>query len=401
MSSRSRRWSIYALIVLVFAVGTWYFGFRAKPAQRPSGWGFRNSNQAVPVRAVKAERVDLPVVLKAIGTVTPLNTVVVRSRVEGQLLRILFTEGQHVEAGELLAEIDPAPYRIRVAQAEAQLQQNLALVETARNDLERIRQLHRQELVTQQEIEAQQSLVSQREAVLAAGQAEADNARLLLAYTRIEAPISGRLGLRQVDVGNLIRPNDANGIVVITQTRPIAVTFTIPEIDLLKVIEPLRAGETLPVEAWDRSEQNLLARGVLKTVDNQIDLATGTLRLKAEFANADDRLFPNQFVNVRLRVRTLKDALVVPSAAIQFGSRGTYVYAVNDENKANVRDVVLGPSDGTSQSITSGLAPGDLVVLEGLDRLRDGRVVTLVSANGEVERSGEATARTDASKKGN
>jgi multidrug efflux system membrane fusion protein len=332
-----------------------------------------------------AERRDLPVHLKAIGTVTPLNTVVVRSRVEGQLMRVLFKEGQRVEKGDLLAEIDPAPYRIRLAQAEAQLKQNLAQVQTARNDLQRVRQLHSQALVTQQELEAQQALVSQREAASAADQAAADEARLQLAYTRIEAPISGRVGLRQIDVGNLIRPGDANGLIVITQTRPIAVMFTVPEIDLTKVLEPLRAGEELVAEAWDRSEQNLIASGILRTVDNQIDLATGTLRLKAEFPNEDDRLFPNQFVNVRLRVRVLRDVIVVPAAAIQFGSRGTYVYTVNEQFVATIREVTLGPSDGTWQAVTKGLAPGERVVLEGLDRLRDGRGVTLVDEGGRVE----------------
>jgi multidrug efflux system membrane fusion protein len=200
-----------------------------------------------------------------------------------------------------------------------------------------------------------------------------------LAYTKVEAPIAGRLGLRQVDAGNIVRAGDAGGMVVITQTRPISVMFTIPEMELQKVVEPLRAGEQLAVEAWDRGEGIVLATGSLKTVDNQIDLATGTLRLKAEFANTDEKLFPNQFVNVRLRVRTLKSALVIPSVAVQYGSRGTYVYVVAAENKATVRDIVLGPSDGVLQSVTQGLQPGELVVLEGLDRLREGRLVSVVS----------------------
>jgi multidrug efflux system membrane fusion protein len=210
------------------------------------------------------------------------------------------------------------------------------------------------------------------------------NARLQLAYTRIEAPISGRLGLRRVDEGNLIRANSAEGLVVITQTRPITVMSTVPEVDLPKVLEPLRAGEELVVEAWDRSEQKMLAKGSLKTVDNQIDLATGTLRLKAEFPNADDSLFPNQFVNIRIRVRTLKDAVVIPAAAVQFGSRGTYVYIVNEKSQASVREIALGPAEGLEQAVTSGLAAGDPVVLEGIDRLREGRDVVVVDDKGTL-----------------
>ncbi|MEX2044344.1 MAG: MdtA/MuxA family multidrug efflux RND transporter periplasmic adaptor subunit [Opitutus sp.] len=371
----ARRWFWYAVIALVFAGGTWYF-FRTKPEGRRSSWGGRDA--PVPVRAVPAERRDLPVYLKAIGTVVPFNTVVVRSRVEGQLLRIAFEEGQRVESGDLLAEIDPVPYRIRLAQAEAQQRQNAAQLENARADLERFRQLHAQTMVTQQQLEQQQALVADREAAAAADQAAVDQARLQLAYTRIEAPIAGRLGLRKVDVGNLVRGNDAEGLVVIMQTRPISVMFTVPEVDLAQVIDPLRAGEPLVVEALDRNEENRLATGKLTTVDNQIDLATGTLRLKAEFANEDERLFPNQFVNMRLRVRTLRDAIVIPNPAIQFGSRGTYVYTVNGQSQATVRDVVIGPSDGTWQAIAQGLSPGEPVVLEGLDRLREGRIVVMV-----------------------
>ena len=384
MSLPPRRWFLYSAVALIFATGVWYFAFRAQPIRRSSGFGgFRSSNTVVPVRAVAAERQDLSIYLRAIGTVVPINMVTVRSRVEGPLLRVLFKEGEHVEQGQLLAEIDPQQYQIRLAQAEAQLRQNEAQLQTARSDLQRLKQLHGQNLVTQQQLETAQSLVAEREAAQAADQAQVDDARRQLAYTKIEAPISGRVGLRAVDPGNLIRPGDANGLVMITQTRPIAVTFTVPEIDLQKVIGPLRAGEALPVEALDRSEQNVLATGVLKTTDNQIDPATGTLRLKAEFSNADEKLFPNQFVNVKLRVQTLRDVLVVPSAAIQFGSRGTYVYVVSAENLATVRDVVLGPTDGARQAITKGIELGAKVILEGLDRLREGRPVAVVAEDGK------------------
>lgn len=374
-------------------LAVWHFGFRSKPQRTPyphPAWAGTKYPLLVPVRTVTAALRDLPVHLKAIGTVTPLNTVTVKSRVDGQLLRVAFEEGQRVEQGQLLAEIDPAPYRIRLAQAEGQLKQNAAQLESARSDLERIRNLHAQNLVTNQQLEIQQALVAEREGALASVQAQVDDARLQLGYTRVAAPISGRVGLRRVDAGNLVREGDTNGIVVITQNRPITVSFTIPEVELASVLDPFRAGQTLTVEAWDRNEKSVLATGTLTTVDNQIDTATGTLRLKAEFTNDDERLFPNQFVNVRMRVRTLEQAVVIPSAAVQFGSRGTYVYVVGADNKATVRDVVLGPIEGTQQAITKGVAAGEAVVLEGLDRLREGSGVVI--ANEPVSTSGSVSA---------
>ena len=382
-SPRSRvRWLIYGVVAVGLAAAVWYFAVRTPPRQNrypQPAWAGKGHPPLIPVRTVLAEAKDLPVFLKAIGTVTALNSVTVRSRVDGQLIRVAFEEGQRVEKGEVLAEIDPAPYRIALAQMEGQMKQNVARLESARSDLERIRNLHTQNLVTTQQLEIQEALVAEREGAVAADQAQVDEARLQLDYTRVEAPIAGRVGLRRIDAGNLIREGDANGIVVITQTRPISVTFTIPEVDLHSVLEPFRAGETLVVEAWDRSESRVLATGALKTVDNQIDVATGTLRLKAEFTNDDERLFPNQFVNVRMRVRTLDRAVVIPSAAVQFGSRGTYVYVVTADNKASLRDVVLGPTAGTEQAITKGLKPGEPVVLEGLDRLREGSGVVLAN----------------------
>lgn len=382
MSLPPSRWFLYAVVALVFATGVWYFGFRSEPSQaRKGGFSFRSrgGTTPIPVRAIPARQQPLSVHLRAIGTVVPLNTVTVRSRVEGPLLKVAFQEGQEVTQGQLLAEIDPTQYKIRLAQMEANLRQNAAQLTTARSDLARLKKLQTQQLITQQELEAQQALVAEREAAAAADQAQVDDARRQLGYTRIEAPISGRLGMRQVDAGNLIRPNDANGLVVITQTKPIALTFTVPENDLQKVVDPLRAGEKLPVEAWDRNEKGVLASGVLKTVDNQIDLATGTLRLKAEFPNQDEKLFPNQFVNIRLKVETLKDAVVIPTAAVQFGSRGPYVYVVNEQNLATVRDLQLGPADGEFQAILKGLKPGENVIIEGVDRLREGRAVTMVT----------------------
>ena len=382
-SPRSRnRWLLYGAVALGLAVAVWYFAFRAAPPRNrypQPDWAGTEQPPLIPVRTIVAQAQDLPVHLKAIGTVTPLNTVTVKTRVDGQLMRVLFREGDRVEPGQLLAEIDPTSYRIRLAQAEGQLQQNAAQLKSVRSDLERTRDLHAKNLVTDQQLEVQQALVSEHEGALAVDQALVDDARLQLAYTRIEAPLGGRVGMRRVDPGNMVRQGDANGLVMITQTRPIVVSFSIPEAALPSVLEPFRRGETLAVEAWDRDEKAALATGVLRTVDNQIDLTTGTLRLKAEFANDNEGLFPNQFVNVRLLVRTLRQVVVIPAAAVQFGSRGTYVYVIDGKKKATVRDLVLGPTEATLQAVTSGLQPGDLVVLEGLDRLREGRGVVPAS----------------------
>lgn len=391
--SRSRfRWFLYGAVVLAVGLAVWYFGFRSRPTGNrypQPAWAGTGQPPLIPVRTVTAQRQNLPVHLKAIGTVTPLSRVTVRSRVAGQLARVAFEEGQRVERGQVLAEIDPAPYRIQLAQAEGRLQQAAAQLDSARSDLERLADLHRQSLVTNQQLELQQAMVAERAGSVASAQAAVDDARLQLSYTRVEAPITGRAGLRRVDAGNLIREGDSEGLVMITQTKPITVTFTIPEVDLAAVLEPFRAGETLTVEAWDRREASVLATGTLTTIDNQIDTATGTLRLKAEFTNDDERLFPNQFVNVRMRVRTLEQTVVIPAAAVQFGSRGTYVYIVDENKKAAIRDLVLGPTDGTMQAVTKGLAPGDEVVLEGLDRLREGRAVLVTN---ETSAAAPATA---------
>lgn len=379
--SRTRKlWLVLVVLGVAGVIGLTVGRKRAeKPDQGRASWEGASGPRPIPVRVIAAQKENLVVRLKTIGTVTPLNTVTVRSRVDGQLQRVVFEEGQKVEKGQLLAEIDPAPYAIRLAQSEGQRRQSVAQIESARRDLERLAKLYASKLVTAQEYELQQTLVAEREGALASIIAEVENAKLQLDYAKIAAPISGRLGLRQIDAGNLIRANDANGLVVITQTQPISVLFTVPEVELQKVLDPLRAGEPMKVEAWDRNEQNLLATGVLKTIDNQIDVQTGTLRLKAEFLNGDERLFPNQFVNVRLPVQTIANAVAIPGAAVQHGSRGTYVYVIKDQ-KAVVRDVTLGPADGTRQSIAKGLVPGEMVVLEGLDRLRDGSKVISMDA---------------------
>ncbi len=370
-----------AVVALIAAGAAWWF-WPTEPA--PTAAAQRQMNpwaMPVPVRVVPATAADLRVQIKAIGTVTPLNSVVVQSRVSGPLQALHFKEGDKVAAGQLLAEIDAADYQIQLAQAQGQLEQNLAQLKNAENDLALYSRLREQSSISAQQFNNQQALVEQLKGSLRSNQAQLDAAKLQLSYTQIKAPISGRLGLRRVDVGNLIQANSAEGLVTITQSSPINVVFAIPENQLQQVRQAMRAGEPLVVEAWDRAEQQQLTSGVLTTLDNQIDIATGTLRLKAEFANQQEELFPNQFVNVRLNVAVRSGAVTIPQDAVQYGSAGTYIYTIED-NKAQIRQVKLGPVDNGMVAIEEGLSVGTPVVLEGLDRLRPGRAVEIITEQG-------------------
>lgn len=340
------------------------------PAERPP--------QATPVRVATASQEDLVVRLKALGTVTPLNTVSLRSRVDGELLRLTFAEGQHVKAGDLIAEIDPRPFQVQLARALGTQQQNLAELDNARSQLKRFEELQRQSFVSAQDLNDQRSKVRQLEGRRQTDQAAVDEARLQLQYTRITAPVAGRMGLRNVDVGNLVRSGDTEPLATITQTTPISVLFTVPEPDLPAVVTAARANPKLTVEAWDREERQALGNGVLSSLDNRIDTATGTLKLRAQFANADEALFPNQFVNVRLQVSSA-DSVVIPNAAVQFGSKGSYVYVIAPDNTSHLRNVVLGPADGERVAVREGLKAGENVVVEGIDGLRDGAPVLIVT----------------------
>ncbi|MEN1926461.1 efflux RND transporter periplasmic adaptor subunit [Luteimonas qiangzhengi] len=367
-------------------------GDDAAPPQGPGRGGgfFGPGGPATPVRVAETERAPLLVQLRALGTVTPLHQVTVRSRVDGELLRVEFEEGQRVEAGQLLAQIDPAQYRIRLAEAEGQQRQNLAELENTRIQLRRFRDLAKSDYVAAQDVSDLEARVRQLEARREIDQAAVDEARLQLDYTRITAPVDGRVGLRQVDAGNLVRSGDAEGIVTITQTSPISALFSIPETAVPSLIEAMRRSDSLPVEAWDREERRLLATGTLSSVDNRIDTATGTLRLRALFE--DDRLFPNQSVNVRLQLGN-EETLSIPDAAVQFGSQGTYVYVIDAEDTASVRPVVLGATSDGRVEVIEGLADGERVVLEGIDRLRDGAKVEVVDASGQpVEDLGDEPA---------
>lgn len=338
-----------------------------------------NAPRPVPVRAAQVLQQDLQVQVKALGTVTPLNTVVVRSRVDGELVKVLFEEGQSVQQGQLLAQIDARPFEVALAQAQGAAQEAEVELRNSQSELQRFNDLLAQNFISRQQVVNQEALVSQLRARVVTLEAAVDSARLQLSYTRIQAPIAGRLGLRRVDQGNLLRSGDEDGLVSITQTQPISVSFTVPETQVPDLLDAYRADERLPVQAWDRSETRLLATGTLASVDNQIDTATGTLRMKAQFDNEDEALFPMQFVNVRLQVSTLAQALVIPGAAVQFGSQGNYVYVIGEDQTVSMRAITLGAIDGERMAVIEGLQANEWVVLEGLDRLRDGRQVQVIT----------------------
>lgn len=382
------------LIVLCVAAAAayWYFNVRqpgAPVSTVPSMMGMAGMRGLpVPVRLATAKVDTLQHTLHAIGTVTAFNTVVVRSRVSGELLQLHFQEGQAVQAGDLLAQVDPREFQVALDQALGQQQENAAQLESARRDLERYRLLHRQNSIARQQVEQQEALVKQLEGAGVRDQAAVDSAGLQLSYTRITAPISGRLGLRKVDQGNIVSASDEEGLVTITQTQPIAVEFTLPQSEVADVLAQLRAGRTLDVLVYDQADMQQLARGELMALDNQIDVATGTLRLKARFDNEDDRLFPNQFVNVRLLV-SRQEALAVPSAAVQVGSIGSFVYVVGDDDTVHIQRITVGRVDGAKTAVLEGLQAGQRVVVEGTDRLRDGGRVDVVSVDGrELEAAG-------------
>jgi len=371
-------------VIVLLGVGAYVVRVQSGHAQSktssPAGQAGRLA--PVPVVATAARASDMAVYLTGLGSVTPLNTVTVHTRVDGELIKVPFQEGQHVNAGDLLAEIDPRPFQVQLTQAQGQLARDEALLRNARVDLERYRTLVAQDSIPTQQLDTQAELVHQFEGVVETDHGQIDNVKLQLIYCRITAPLSGRLGLRLVDPGNIVHASDQNGLVVITQLRPIAVVFTIPEDNLPPVLAKLNSGVKLPVEAWDREQKQRLASGTLLTVDNQIDPTTGTVRLKAVFPNTDGRLFPSQFVNAHLRLDVQRGATVVPTAAIQQSAQGTFVYVVKSDHSATVRPVKVGVTEGDNAAIDSGVSPGEMVVVDGADRLREGIQVALQGAGG-------------------
>jgi len=376
-----RRWLIIGGVIIVVALLLWWLWPTAteQPQQQRGGRpAFGAFGGPTPVRVATVEKGRFDVYAKALGTVTPLNTVNVRSRVAGELVEVRFEEGQRVKAGDLLAVIDPRPYEVALQQAEGTLKQNRALLENAQVDLKRYRGLFADDSIAKQTLDTQQALVNQYQGTLASNQAAVNEAKLNLQFTQIRAPIDGRVGLRQLDQGNLVAANDATPLVVITQTQPMAISFTLPESELPPVISRFRRGDELSVQAWDRGERMLFGEGVLESLDNLIDPTTGTLKMKARFDNEAELLLPNQFVNIRLRVQTLEEATLIPSAALQFGSRGNYAYVVGDDSKVELRVLEVGPSNGEMTVVAQGLSAGERIVMEGTDRLRDGSEVEVV-----------------------
>ena len=373
---RSGAW-IWLLVLAILG----FVGFRAyqntqqKNAAAAAAQERRAANRTVPVAAVPARRGDLPIYIRGLGTVDPYNTVNVRARVDGPITAILFKEGQTVAKGQPLLEIDPRTFQSVVNQAEGQLARDQAQLHDAEANLARYQALWSAGVIARQQLDTQAAQVGQFRGAIEADQAAIQSARLQLGFTKVVAPISGRIGLRQVDVGNIVHASDQTPIAVITQMQPIAVLFTIPADNLPPVLAKLRAGARLPVEAYDRADQNRLATGTLETVDNQIDPTTGTSRLKAVFTNEDNALFPQQFVNARMLLETRRGVVLIPAPAVQRGPQGSYVYVVNQDKTAGMRPVRLGVTEGSDVEITSGIAAGDMVIVDGQDKLQEGAKV--------------------------
>lgn len=385
-------WITSTLLITAGILAVFLFYGKQEKQAPASG---RNANKGgasrpVPVKVATAKTGDINIIINALGTVTARNTVTVKPRVDGQLVRVAFREGQFVKTGDLLAEIDPRPFQSQLDQANGQLMRDQALLANAKLDQARYRGLLAKDSIAKQQVNTQDSLVTQYEGVVRTDRALVNNARLQLDFTRVTAPIAGRLGLRLVDNGNMVRSTDPGGLVVITQTQPITVIFPIPSHHLAAIFSKLQTNQQLTVEAWDREDKNKLAVGMLLTIDNQIDTTTGTVKLKAEFTNSDNALFPNQFVNVHLHTETRHGMTLIPVSATQQGAQGEFFYIVDERNSVSLRPVVLGPISGNVVAVEKGLIPGEKVVIDGADKLRQGTKVEIIlpEKKGEQDKGG-------------
>ena len=397
-------WWLWVLIIAGIVLGVWYFrGSRtpseaanssapAAPGRGRGGPGGGMGNFSVPVVAAVAQHGDLPVYFNGLGTVTAFNTVTVRSRVDGQIINVAFREGQYVHEGDLLAQIDPRPFEVQLEQAQGQLTKDQAQRKDAEANLERYKLLFKEGVIPQQQLDTQAALVGQFDGSIKSDQSQVDNAKLQLTYSRITAPISGRVGLRLVDPGNIVHATDASGIVVITQLQPIAVLFSLPQDNLPQVNAKLRAGVQLNVEAYDRDDTQKITTGKLLTIDNQIDPTTGTYKLKSIFSNSDNALFPNQFVNIHLLVDTMHNLTIVPASAIQRGPQGTYVYAVGGDHSVKIHPVTVALTTATTIGLSGGINAGDVVVVDGQDKLQDGSKVIATMGGASTGNGGARSA---------
>jgi multidrug efflux system membrane fusion protein len=373
------------LLALIFFIIKWV----GNPSEENSKASKKLNEPVIAVTADVSIQGDFPVYLNGLGTVTALRTVTVKSRVDGELIHVAFKEGSLVNAGDLLAEIDPRAFQVQLMQAEGQLQRDQALLKNAQMDLVRYKTLLEQDSIAAQQTHTQQSVVEQHQGTVEIDRGLVANAKLQLSYARITAPITGRLGLRLIDQGNIINTSDASGLAVITQISPISAVFTLPEDNLPAVMKRFKSGEVLSIEAYDRGGNIKLAEGQLLAVDNQIDTSTGTVKLKGQFTNEDNTLFSNQFVNIKMKMETLHAATIIPTSAIQRGILGPFVYVVKDDQTVKVQALSLGPTDGEKVAILKGLQANELVVTDGADKLRDNVKVKLI--NREQTPSGEET----------
>ncbi len=394
------------LIVLALAGSGWYFRANWLPWVAPlfpngAAPSAKKDPKPIPVRTATAQERDMPLYLNGLGTVTAFKTVTLHSRVDGELIKVAFTEGQMVHEGDLLAQIDPRPFEVQLGQAEGQLARDEATLKLAKINVNRSQELLRSKSIAQQQVDEALAQMTQTEGIIQTDQALVDNANLQLTYCRIIAPISGRIGLRLVDQGNIVHANDQMGMAVITQLQPIALVFTIPQDDIPRLQKQTQTGRTLTVEAYDRDFKNKLASGTLLAVDNQVDSTTGTVRLKAQFENEDGMLFPNQFVNARLLLDVRRGTVVVPAAAVQRGPTSMFVYVVGPDEKVDLRNVITGPTEAAETAIESGLIAGEVVVTDGIDKLQKGAMVTTrdkepEKASGADPKAGDQKSETSA-----